>query len=103
MVEIDALQSQVANLLDKIYEIEELRHSTSVRSAHAKLDALISNLHETIAHITPRIAALEASATSPDVQEMLAPLLADWQKVTKQHTLLQRELQEDPWLIRFKT
>ena len=102
MLEYDNLHSEVASLLDKIYEIEELRHSPSLRAAHAsRLDSLLSEVHETIAELSPRIAAIESGA--PDMPDMTTPLRKDWAKVTEQHAQLKQEMQEDPWLIRFRT
>jgi hypothetical protein len=102
MLEIDNLQVEVASLLDKIYEIEELRHSPSLRAAHAsRLDSLLSEVHETIINLSPRVAAFETNAS--DAPDITTPLHKDWAKVTAQHAQLEQEMQEDPWLVRFRT
>ncbi|WOO79542.1 uncharacterized protein LOC62_02G003066 [Vanrija pseudolonga] len=104
MLEIDNLQAEVATLLDKIYEIEELRHSPSARSAHAaRLDTLLSEADAAVDNLTPRIAAVDLIGSDAEVPDLLTALRADWAKATAQHYLVKQELQEDPWLVRFRT
>ncbi|KAL1409538.1 hypothetical protein Q8F55_003522 [Vanrija albida] len=104
MLEIDNLQAEVATLLDKIYEIEELRHSPSARSAHAaRLDTLLSEADAAVDNLTPRIAAVDLIGSDSQVPDLLSSLRADWAKATAQHCLVKQELQEDPWLVRFRT
>lgn len=102
MSEIDNLQFDVTSLLAKIFEIEELRHSPSLRAQHAsQLDLLLSEVHEAIEQLVPRMAAFEGGA--PDMPELVMPLLKDWNKAIEQHALVQHEMKEDPWLVRFRT
>ncbi|KLT41954.1 hypothetical protein CC85DRAFT_103115 [Cutaneotrichosporon oleaginosum] len=101
--EAENLHSEVATLLDKIYEIEELRHSPSARSGHAtRLDGLLSELNDSIQALSQRMTTFEVAPES-DPSGMLGPLRADWAKVLSQHAQLKQELQEDPWLVRFRT
>lgn len=103
LLEAEALHGEVATLLDKIYEIEELRHSPSARSGHAtRLDGLLSELNDSIEALGQRMASFEISPDG-DPSGVLGPLRADWTKVLAQHAQLKQELQEDPWLIRFRT
>ncbi|BEJ06766.1 hypothetical protein CcaverHIS641_0400350 [Cutaneotrichosporon cavernicola] len=103
LLEAENLHAEVATLLDKIYEIEELRHSPSARSGHAtRLDGLLSELEDSIQALSKRMSTFEVGPES-DPSGVLAPLRADWTKVLTQHAQLKQELQEDPWLIRFRT
>ncbi|BEJ14260.1 hypothetical protein CspHIS471_0400270 [Cutaneotrichosporon sp. HIS471] len=103
LLEAENLHAEVATLLDKIYEIEELRHSPSARSGHAtRLDGLLSELDDSIQALSKRTSTFEVGPES-DPSGVLAPLRADWTKVLTQHAQLKQELQEDPWLIRFRT
>lgn len=103
LLEAGNLQADVATLLDKIYEIEELRHSPSARSGHAtRLDGLLSELNDSIEGLSRRMPPFEAGPEG-DPSGVLEPLRADWTKVLTQYAQLKQELQEDPWLIRFRT
>lgn len=103
MLEAENVHAEVATLLDKIYEIEELRHTPSARSGHAtRLDGLLSELNDSIEALGHRMTAFELPPES-DRTGVLGPLRADWAKVLAQHAQLKQELQEDPWLIRFRT
>lgn len=103
LLEVEGLHAEVATLLDKIYEIEELRHSPSARSGHAtRLDGLLSELNDSIEELGQRMSTFEIGPDS-DPSGLLGPLRADWTKVLAQHVQLKQELQEDPWLIRFRT
>lgn len=85
-------------------EIEELRHSPSARSAHAaRLDTLLSEADAAVDNLTPRIAAVDLIGSDAEVPDLLTALRADWAKATAQHYLVKQELQEDPWLVRFRT
>jgi len=91
----------MSGVLDKIYEIEELRHSPTLRSAHAsRLDTLLSEVNDSIDALAPRMAL---TPTSPEFSDLTSHLRKDWAKVMAQHALLKQEMLEDPWLIRFRT
>lgn len=94
----------MSDLLLKIYEIEELRHTPSSGGSQAsRLDELLSELNDAINALAPRMASYDASATTPpDPSDVFTSLRADWAKVLAQHALLKQELLEDPWLIRFR-
>lgn len=103
LLEAENLHAEVATLLDKIYEIEELRHSPSARSGHAtRLDGLLSELNDSVQALSTRMSTFDVAPES-DPSGMLGPLRTDWTKVLTQHAQLKQELQEDPWLIRFRT
>lgn len=99
-VEIDTLQSQLVLLDEKIFQIEELRHSLAREEHTAYLNTLLSEFNETVERLTPRFEALEAVSLT---DAHAASLRTEWVKVTAKHALLKQEVQEDPWLIRFRT
>jgi hypothetical protein len=95
--EIESVSADMSAIHDKIFEIEELRHNPTERSAHAsQLDTLLSQVNDWIDALAPQIDALP-----PNTE--LVYLKKDWGRILAQQVSLKQEMLEDPWLIRFRT
>ncbi|WWC68712.1 uncharacterized protein I206_102646 [Kwoniella pini CBS 10737] len=111
---IHAVSYQVATLLDRIYEIQELRHlsvpSTSIeQSAPSRIDGLLSSLSDSTLLLRPQITslssvvALYAGPHTKELRDGMEEVMEDWKKVEDQQRWLLEEMKEDGWLIRFRT
>ncbi|WVF67103.1 hypothetical protein IAT40_001848 [Kwoniella sp. CBS 6097] len=118
---VHALSHEVALLLDRIYEIQELRHvsvpsstprsaSTSTSTAPAsKLDALLSSLSDSAVLLRPQITSLQpeisrySGSRKMQLQDGMEELMDEWKKVEDQQRWLMEEMKEDGWLVRFRT
>ncbi|WWC60218.1 uncharacterized protein I303_102784 [Kwoniella dejecticola CBS 10117] len=109
-----SLSHEVALLLDRIYEIQELRHSSvpstsSAQSAPSRIDNLLSSLSDSTLLLRPQITSLSSSIAAQsgshtqELQEGLEVIMEDWKKVEDQQKWLLEEMKEDGWLIRFRT
>ncbi|WVR03934.1 hypothetical protein IAU60_000933 [Kwoniella sp. DSM 27419] len=117
---VRSLSRQVASLLNRIYEIEEIRHSSSAVQATAAplqapnsttdIDALLTGLSDRVLLARPQITSLQrditdtgegarADALKGDVED----LLEEWKIVEEKQRLLWAEMKEDGWLVRFRT
>ncbi|WWD16634.1 hypothetical protein CI109_101064 [Kwoniella shandongensis] len=115
---IQSLTHEVAILLDRLYEIQELRHSSlpdTITQPHSnsapgsRIDTLIQSLTDTITLLRPQITALQPDITryhgdgSNDLSDGVEELMGDWKRAEEQHRLLKEEMKEDGWLVRFRT
>lgn len=99
-----------------IAEIQELRHgyqsststqptSSSSTPSTSRLDTLILALDTSSVALAPQIASIcaESDGLDKNTANAAAELKAEWERVTSQHGMLQQELREDGWLVRFRT
>ncbi|WWC87762.1 uncharacterized protein L201_002654 [Kwoniella dendrophila CBS 6074] len=116
---IHTLSHEVAVLLDRIYEIQELRHSSipsvppvsasSAPSAPFRIDDLLSSLSDSTLLLRPQITSLSYAISlhtgthTKILQDGLEEITDDWKKVEDEQRLLLEEIKEDGWLIRFRT
>ncbi|WRT65592.1 uncharacterized protein IL334_002537 [Kwoniella shivajii] len=112
---IQSLSREISLLLDRIYEIQELRHfsipssSTSTVSTPSRIDDLLSSLTDSTSLLRPQITSLQSIFSSStgshteNLQDGLEELMVEWKKVEEQHKLLLEEMKEDGWLVRFRT
>ncbi|WWD05843.1 hypothetical protein V865_003926 [Kwoniella europaea PYCC6329] len=111
---IHSLSHEVALLLDRIYEIQELRHSSisstsSIPSAPSRIDSLLSSLSDSTLLLRPQITSLSSTVSSytgtraKQLKDGIDEIMEDWKKVGDQQKWLLEEMKEDGWLIRFRT
>ncbi|ORY29515.1 hypothetical protein BCR39DRAFT_531880 [Naematelia encephala] len=105
---IEGLIREVAKLLNKVYEIEEVRHAASSQSS-THIDALLQDLDSSISRLSPQIDTLASSTKSYTggderaITESFEELQGEWARVSEQHEVLKEEMKEDGWLVRFRT
>ncbi|WVW80029.1 hypothetical protein I302_102002 [Kwoniella bestiolae CBS 10118] len=111
---IHSLFHEVALLLDRIYEIQELRHSSipstlSTPSAPSRIDTLLSSLSDSTLLLRPQITSLSSAISSytgsrrETLKDGIEEIMEDWKRVEDQQKWLLEEMKEDGWLIRFRT
>ncbi|OCF30478.1 hypothetical protein I316_07860 [Kwoniella heveanensis BCC8398] len=114
---VHALSHEVALLLDRIYEIQELRHSSVPSSSSpltssapaSQLDTLLSSLSDSTVLLRPQITSLQSDISrysgprKMQLQDGIEELTDECKKVEDQQRWLLEEMKEDGWLIRFRT
>ncbi|KAL7419693.1 hypothetical protein Q5752_005609 [Cryptotrichosporon argae] len=114
--DINVLAADVARFQNKIYELEELRHTVISGtqftllppSPAQRLDALLTEVERALPVLREKVDAAVAAAFAyfgggqQSVSEAANELGKEWQKAIAKYGMLKEEMKEDAWLVRFR-